>query len=294
LTIASDLLLPELPFSDPGRGIDVTVRLGEVTPELEGAELVAPFVVARPGALLIDYAQGRFLVTDGCDITIQPGAGTPESDVRAYLLGSAIGAILHQRGLFPLHANAVVIDGRATAFAGPSGAGKSTLAAFFQARGLHVLSDDVCALKIDRSGQIVATPGIPRIKLCSDTLAAFGRTAQGLERVVNWDDKFSLPLPSRVASDPVPLSRIYLLKAASDEPQITRLTGAAAFGAVYSNMYRSEFAAALGVSDQQFANSVAIATSVEVFDAERRLGFGQFESEAAELERHMLQVGTVS
>ena len=42
-----------------------------------------------------------------------PGASS--RNVRVFLLGSAFGALLHQRGLLPLHANAVEVDGRAVA-----------------------------------------------------------------------------------------------------------------------------------------------------------------------------------
>jgi hypothetical protein len=203
-------------------------------------------------------------------------------------LGSAIGALLHQRGVFPLHANAIEFCGQAVAFAGPSGAGKSTLAAHFQMRGRPVLSDDVCAINVDAAGQAHAAPGIPRIKLWSDALVALGRSSQGLERVFSEDDKFSLPLARAKPAGLVPLSRIYVLATSEAQPAIRRLTGAAAFEAVRSNLYRPEFSGPLGLTAQQFAVAAAISRSVEVFVAERRIGFELFEAEAARLEQHVL------
>lgn len=289
-TIDSELPLPELPRAPPGATVDVRVRLGEVSPILADSRPVDFGVTARPGALLIDFETGRFLVTEGRDITIQPGPEAAPHEVRAYLLGSAIGALLHQRGLLPLHANAVEIGGRAVAFAGPSGAGKSTLAAYFRARGRRLLCDDVCAVSFSANGTALAWPGVPRIKLWEDALAAFGHRAEDLDRVVNWEDKYSLPLTLEAPVAPLPLSRVYLLRAAESEPRIEAVTGAAAFDAVASNVYRSEFAAPLGQAESLFAATLALLRSTELFVAERRLGFDVFEAEAERLERHVSAV----
>ena len=76
----------------------------------------------------------------------------PDANIRLYLLGSAMGVLLHQRGLLPLHANAVEIDGKAFAFMGASGSGKSTLAAWFHDHGYRIIADDVCAVRFETEG----------------------------------------------------------------------------------------------------------------------------------------------
>ena len=58
-----------------------------------------------------------------------PGRDLYESDVRVFLLGSCIGALLHQRGILVLHAGAIHTDKGAVLFTGPWGIGKSTLLA---------------------------------------------------------------------------------------------------------------------------------------------------------------------
>jgi hypothetical protein len=289
LRITSQIELPELARGDTTGPADVEIDFGAVEAALEGGKEIEPGVTATADTLLLDYAPARYLVRAGRAITIDPKPGTSERDIRSYLLGSAIGGICHQRGLLPLHANAVEVGGQAIAFAGSSGAGKSTLAAYFRNAGRRLLCDDVCAVSFNPAGKPLAWPGIPRIKLWGDALAAFGRVADGLERVYDGEDKFSLPFPPDPPLTAFPLRRIYLLSIAVPDsaPAIRPLSGAEAFNAVISNIYRWEFAAPLGRSQTHFANVVSMLGSTEVFAAERRWGFDVFEAEAERLERHI-------
>src|SRR5258708_39789946 len=99
-----------------------------------------------------------------------------------------MGAIFHQRGLLPLHANAIEVGGQAVAFVGPSGAGKSTLAAYFRDRGYRVLCDDVWVVSFGSDGEPLAWPGVPRVKLWGDALAAFCPRVGDLEPVFGGED----------------------------------------------------------------------------------------------------------
>jgi len=59
-------------------------------------------------------------------------------------MGSAMGALLHQRNILALHAGTIAVNGGSVIFCGPSGIGKSTLAAGFRRRGYpNVAGDDV-------------------------------------------------------------------------------------------------------------------------------------------------------
>lgn len=289
LRIASQIQLPELAKGETTGEVDVEICFGAAEAVLEGGREVEPGVMATADTLVLDYAPAQYLVRDGRQIIIAPKAGSSDRDIRSYLLGSAIGAICHQRGLLPLHANAVAVDGRAIAFAGPSGAGKSTLAAYFREGGRRLLCDDVCVVSFDLAGEPLAWPGIPRIKLWSDALAAFGRPVHDLERVYDGEDKFSLPFQPDPPLTAFPLRRIYLLGLAVPDspPGIRPLAGAEAFNAVISNIYRWEFAAPLGRSQTHFANVVSLLRSTEVFAADRRWGFDVFMAEAERLERHI-------
>lgn len=136
--------------------------------------------------------------------------------MRLFLLGSAFGALLHQRGLLPLHANAVEIDGRAFAFMGPSGAGKSTLAAWFHRQGDSVIADDVCVVGFGGDGRSFAAPGLPRLRLWAEALELMGGDSANYDRSYVGNDalteKFDVPMGEvATARSNIELGALYLL-----------------------------------------------------------------------------------
>ncbi|HEV7159176.1 MAG TPA: hypothetical protein VGN38_12525 [Caulobacteraceae bacterium] len=290
LTIASEIELPELPIAEEAAAADVLIRLDDTPEKLDGAVEIEPWVTARPGAMHFDFGVARFLIQSGREIVVTPTPGRSQRDIRAYLLGSAVGALLHQRGILPLHANAVRLDDRAIAFIGPSGSGKSTLAAHLLDAGVEILCDDICAVTFDAAGCPMAWPGIPRIKLWSDALAAFGRGSEGLEPVLDRDDKFSLPVPGDSVAGPLPLTRIYVLAQASPgvSAEVRPLQGAEAFAAVKANVYREEFALPLGQAPRLFDNLLRLSRFGRVFAAERNWGLDRLAEESERLLSHMM------
>jgi hypothetical protein len=77
---------------------------------------------------------------------------------------SVAGLTLAWRGILPLHASTLVIDGTAWLVAGRAGAGKSTLVAELLAGGADLLADDLSAVTADDEG-IFAYRGRPAMRL---------------------------------------------------------------------------------------------------------------------------------
>ncbi|TFI57196.1 hypothetical protein E2493_15905 [Sphingomonas parva] len=289
LRIRSELLLPELPPDAGDARPDVAVRIGPVSeegPESGYAPTAAGLLLSAPGI-------GRYLIVDGREIVIDPAPGASERNLRLYLLGSAFGALLHQRGMMPLHANAIAVDGRAIAFCGHSGAGKSTLAAWFNDRGHEVLADDVCVIGFDGGGTPVAKPGLRRLRLWIDALAATGRTASDYERSFDGlrdvREKYDVPIarPEHVAE--IPLGAIYLLDRApegSTEGRIVPLSGVDRIDAIVANTYRGGLLPTLGGTAEHLATCLRIAARVPVFRAERLWGHESLDIEASRMAAH--------
>ena len=296
LRVRSEFSLPELgPARRPDRSVPaVTVRTGSAGPAIENPSDVGPtFQVGRDDYLLDVHRVARYRVRDGNEIVVEPAAGSSERDVRIFLLGTVLGALCHQRGLLPLHASAIVVNGRAVAFAGRSRAGKSTLAAYFADRGYPVLSDDICVLGFDDERRPAALAGVPNLKLWQDALLELGRNPGGLETVRTGLQKYHVPLNGNAAANAAPLERIYVLGETRLErlEGIERLSGAAAFDKVFSNIYRRHLIAPMGQAQAHFARCIALLQQVPVFAVARRWGFGTFAADAATLERHFLDRG---
>jgi hypothetical protein len=155
---------------------------------------------------------GEFLVSaDGSTIDCRRFDAASAECFEVYLLGQALSFALVQRGLEPLHATTIVINGEAAVFLGGSGFGKSSLAACFLDAGHRLLTDDLLVLQ-ERSGRMFAYPGPPRIKLFPKLARRFlGGAARGTP-MNSETDKLVLPLDrQRSCFAPVPIRTIYTL-----------------------------------------------------------------------------------
>lgn len=284
-TLRSTLALRAAPPAAADAVPDVEVRFAAIPPR-EGERL---WTEDEGATLAFDVAEvGRYRIAGGREILIDPAPQASERNLRVYLLGSAMGALLQQRGLLPLHANAIEIDGRAVAFSGKSGAGKSSLAAWFADRGHRILCDDVCAIAIRADGVPIVLPGVPRLRLWEDALVRSGREAAAYERSFDGQDKYDVPAGAAAGAEPLPLGACYMLALPGEEGEtgISRLTGVAAVDALVANTYRGHFLRALGLAPRHLRQCLAIAAAAPVHRAGRRWGREHYDEEAARLRDH--------
>lgn len=237
LHIHSELECPELACPAAGTvNPDVTIHLlsaseaGE-TPE-DGEYEVRPgfFRLTVPGV-------ATYRVEEGRRICITPLSDLPLEQLRLFLLGSVMGALLYQRGLFPLHGSAVETRWGAMIFVGEQGAGKSTLAAEFLRQGYRLLSDDVCAVQTTPEGFEVL-PALAHIRLCADAYERLGSPAGA-----RFDqDKFVLPMGAGYCPQPVPLRAVHLLAdKESGALEFDLLRGFDRVQRLLENLYRPHF-----------------------------------------------------
>ena len=290
LRLRSELKLPELLEAEASSLPQVLIRIGKVP--AAPASGAGPHLTEGGLLLVIDHA-GRYFVKDGSVIIVEPQPGVPDANVRLFLLGSAMGALLHQRGLLPLHANAVEVGGRAFTFMGESGAGKSTLAAWFHDRGFRVLTDDVCVVDFDHGRQPQIRPGISRLRLWRETLNATGRDPAAYQRSFFGDvarEKYDVPLARLGLTDTsITLAAVYLLEK-GQSLSIEQLTGVSAAEAVFANTYRGAFVPKAGSSHDHWSKSVRLVRSTPIFCFRRRWGLDIMAEQFAGLLGHVEQV----
>lgn len=209
LNIHSEFALPSLP---PGHQIaDVVITRGTVTPPALRRGRCGLSYAVTPETVYIRWESiGVFRIDGGRAITIMPDDTVPEEALQRFILGSALGSAIFQRGHLALHASAVVGPRGAVAFIGESGWGKSTLSASLHARGYRMLADDLLAVRTGAEGHLVF-PGLPEFKLWPDTLAALGEDKMALSEVFPGQEKRIRPVCSNRQCEPILLDRFYVL-----------------------------------------------------------------------------------
>lgn len=285
LTLRSEWRLPELHEATFDHAPDVIVDCGEIPVMLP---LTPGVHKADDGMLLNIEGVARYWVTGGRIISVDRADGAQEENVRLFLLGSAMGILLHQRGMLPLHANAVEVGGQAIAFVGPSGAGKSTLAGWFHDHGRRVIADDVCVVRFDSRGRPFATAGIPRLRLWKDALIASGRHPDAHRLSYAGDDsyeKYDVPLGNDGEAPDLPLAAIYLLEE-GEKFGIVPLGGAVAAETLFANTYRGAFVQATGNPRGHWDACLRLLSATPVFRLTRTWDLSRISGDTAHVIDH--------
>lgn len=240
LNFASDVEFPHLLQGDGAEEFVIYIGRVAAQPPAELSNFVAAYWWSEDSFCLrwTDVATCQVRGTDEIIIDIAPGAEMAR--VVQFVLGPAIGALLHLRGVFALHASAVEIGGRAVLFIGDKGQGKSTLAAKMYDRGHGFISDDIVPITL-LGDQFVVSPAYPQVKLWPDAIESMGRDPESLPRLSDLFDKRSELLEERFRRDPLPLAAIYQLRTTERGLKIERLVPQKALMALMQNIYAVRF-----------------------------------------------------
>jgi hypothetical protein len=265
LNVSSSIACPEL---IPGNHAqpDVTIRLGRVPKKLTNVVRSEIDYQASPEEFLLDIEEvAKYFITDGTKILIERYPEGDDDSIILYLLGSAMGALLHQRGMLPLHGSAIEFNGKSIVFTGPSGIGKSTIAGTFHKHNYCILADDVCVLAFNHEGSPVVLPGYPYLKLWSDSAQILGQDVSRLRKVLPDMNKHKVPLLNSFCQTPVPLSRVYLLDSSENgKPSIETIQGAAKLSVLLENTYRSNFLLGIGGLQSHFQKCAEVANRIVI------------------------------
>jgi hypothetical protein len=265
--VASAIALPELTlWTGPEGAPDVVIALGEIAHPIDAPRLKTPLLqIDDQGRAHYRIAGvGDFLVEGGRSITIMPHLPPDAPDIRLFLLGSVMCIIYHQRGILPIHAGSVDIDGEAVAFGGPSGAGKSTLASAFLRRGFRLLADDVTPVSLE-GGTARFLPGIRRIRLWSDSAREAAWDPDAVDRCRPGIEKFSRAFDQGFAPDPLPPRAMIHLSQAPNVGagrMFRRLTGATAVAELRRQVYRWRSLAAIVGPGEALARTTSVAAAI--------------------------------
>lgn len=266
--------LPSLPVMPEGGVPDLSLRRGRVPEQLAGAVWASPFVeIGGDGSVLVRIPGiVAFLIRDGGCLTLDENSNAETSTIETFLFSAVAGAILHQRGVLPLHASCVMVGDVAVAMAGVSGRGKSTLAGALSMCGYDVVTDDICPVDF-RDGKAMVIPGPPRVRLWPDAAGLLGLSHAGLE--TGRPNHPKRVLAARGADvGPKRLGAVIRLDIDRrlDTPVLYRLTGPAAITPIEELVYRARLGRRLGRRVGLFRDLVRLPTMVPIYQLIRPEG----------------------
>lgn len=263
LKIASDITLPPLAAAGDGPApADVTIRHGKIGDPPAGGVAFRTWH-ALPARFHIVIGPGcRMDVTGGKTITIEGADAVPPERLVSMILGSGMAALLMQRGIVPLHACSIAIDGGALVVMGRSGAGWICLLATLLQQGYPMVSDDVLGLRLAETCRVMALPAFPAVRLWQDSLAMLGHSADGLARVQPGMAKHYLPIAATVAG-PLPVRAIVqLTNTNAAEPELREVPPSNRTECLSRYIFRKRFMAGMQLRALGFSVATRLATSV--------------------------------
>lgn len=211
LNIHSEIYLPGLATKKSAKH-DLIIRCGNFN-ILSGESIVEgeDFRVTKNSIYRFWEDIGKFKVSNGNEIIIEPAQNVNEVVLRSFILGTVLASLLYQRGLFVIHSSAINLKGKVVAFLGNKGYGKSTTAMTFYMEGYPIIADDYIAIDPENDIPLVY-PGFPSLRL-SYKSRSHGNFS--LKRVHYKDqeiDKIHVPADGNFSLKEIPLKKLYVLK----------------------------------------------------------------------------------
>ncbi len=269
LNILSEISLPEIAMiKNQYENPDVIIQIDDLSILwVSLAKHPYSFIIKKDFVMFQIPNVAIYLIEDGKKITVTPLVNANEDQIRLFILGTCIGALLMQRGILPLHGSAIEIDGRAYAIVGESGAGKSTLAAALMNSGYKLLSDDVIAVTISEEDHLpFIIPSYPQQKLWQESLDYFGMESAKLKPIYQRETKYTVPVSEKFFSAPLPLAGVFELdKGKYSQIEMVPIDILERLNTLLNHTYRNFLIPELNLVEWHFNYSTKILNKIDVF-----------------------------
>ena len=290
LCIESQFPFSELPGADPASSPDVSIKLGEVPAELPAPRVTGYKFEAIPDQILLKtYSMANILISGGREICVQPHPGARENDLRLLLTGWAMGALLLQRGILPLHASSVFTGRETLALCAVQGTGKSSLAAAFLRRGCQLMDDDLTVITL-RGEEPWVSPGCSELKLWEPAISSWTDHPPIAWQVRPGQAKYALNARPFLHTRPERLDRIFILERSGEHSlQSLQLNGQEKLRTLIKHIYSYRFVKAMGSQAVLFPTLLALSKSIPVVKLYLPVDYSQFDDLAMWISIHELK-----
>jgi hypothetical protein len=277
LAITSEVELPSLQRLQAGGDFSDTADVHFFNSDLsksvlESGQQVGAFAeVAKGEALIRVPGLGRFLMSDGCRIDIEPEPGYDLQTMELYLLGNMLGVLLLQKRFLVMHGNVLERNGSAVMLCGCSGSGKSTLsAALIKSGGFRLVSDDLAVF--DQHGNLREGPA--ELKLWRDAVQALELPLDEMQPLHAQVEKYRWFQKAHVSpSSSLKVKAIYILGSnnLAGTMELSELAGMAKLLPLKNQVYRRQFVEAMGLKQHHFVMISSVLGAVPVVQVNRAL-----------------------
>ncbi len=255
LRVYSELSLPELCQDNDFKTADITLEIAHIDEAVDDWRRLGAYCRVKGNRLWLKVPGVAVFWVSVDRIVVTPLAGSDEKSIHLYLLGNAMGALLHLRGFLVLHGNVLVSGGRAFAICGRSGVGKSTLTAALIKKGCQLVADELCVVNAD--GQLVS--GYPEIKLWQDALETLEIDVSTLMAIRPHVCKYAWRDVSFQPAVDKPLMSVFCLRRqwqqwphSSPLKSVKIYTGAEKFQQLRTQVYRPAYVDGFNLNGQSF------------------------------------------
>jgi hypothetical protein len=265
LVIESDFMHEELVPSD--KPTQVTIINGKVPIEFDHLLYSNDHFKASKNEFLFRLeGVAKYYISNGNKIIVEPYEGADLTSVKLYILGTSLGVIQFQRGVFPIHGSAAVIDQKGVIITGVTGAGKSTLSMALRQKGYSFLTDDVAAVHFKSDGTPWVAAGFPQQKLKSDSAQYTGVDVSSL-RKVNVDlEKYYVPVDKGFIYTPKQLMAVCeIIPSHCEDISIQKVYGTQKLTTLMNHTYRAQLIPFFKMEIERFKYCSNIAQQIQVF-----------------------------
>ncbi len=267
-TIASEFQIDDLLSSDAIP--DVSIRYGVIDSDLKNPVYTGVrFQIAKNEFLLKVDNVAKFRISKGETIIVDKVEGAGDNEINLFLLGSAMGALIHQREMLPIHGSTIKIKDKSVIFSGVSGAGKSSISAYFVKKGYKIVADDISVVS-SKNDKNYVSPGYPRIKLWEDVSTKLNIETNDSLRIRPEINKFGVNVSESFYNSDIEVNKMIIINTKNTSGfEIEKLKGIEKFNALKNNTYRFNFAEKLQKKQSLFSFYSKFLPNIDIYRLSR-------------------------
>ena len=256
-------------INESSKNYDVEISIGETSSNIK-TNKIGNFELADRYAFFSIDKVGKYEITNGNKITIEPNSNATLSEIKKFTLGSALGLILFQKNIIAIHGGAIVINNNAVIISGNIGAGKTTTIAKLLKKGYGFLSDDISSIIKDKNGNYNVHNCIPQQKLCENTAKLLGYNPSKLYKIDELKNKYLSPNIKNFITTPKKLKSLFYLDiSSSNEISYKEILGTSKFQLILNNIFRREYIPNNLIKPEYIKECLNLANNISIYKINR-------------------------